>query len=690
MPTSDSVDGPGELPGGPDGITEFRRQEALLKTGALQDAILNSAYFSSIATDEKGVIQIFNAGAERMLGFAALDVVNQVTPADISDPQELIARAASLSLELDTPITPGFEALVFKASRGIEDIYELTYIRKDGIRVPAIVSVTALRDAHKNIIGYLLIGTDNTARKQVEAVQALLDQRLRDSNGRLQAILDTVGDGVLTIDEHGNIETLNPAGERIFGYAAAELVGHNIKRLLPEACHAEHDDYLEHCRVTEASVIGVRREVLGRRKGGSTFPLELALNEMRLGGERRYTGIARDLSERKQAVEQLNLFFTLSLDILAIWTLDGYFTRVSPAFSKTVGWSAEEILARPILEFVHPDDRAATLREIEKMASTGENVLQFENRYLHKDGSVRVLSWRSVVYEGGVVFSSARDVTGVREAEQAVVATKDAFLATMSHEIRTPLNGLLGMLELLSLWQLDGEQGETLEIARDSGRSLVRIIDDILDFGKIAAGKLEIRTSPVSIQQLLRRTVNTFHAVASAKDLTLKQTVDPRISPSLLADPMRVSQILNNLVSNALKFTTEGHVDVRAELVGRQDGAETVRLSVKDTGIGMEPEVQQRLFQPFEQAGAFTAGLYGGTGLGLSISRRLAEMMGSTIEVKSALGEGATMSVTLTLPISETAPPELESKAIKSRLPHDRGLRTWCRPAGAGGGRPLD
>ena len=605
-----------------------------------------------------------------MLGFAAVDVVNKVTPADISDPQELIARAASLSLELDTPITPGFEALVFKASRGIEDIYELTYIRKNGSRVPAIVPVTALRGAQKDIIGYLLIGTDNTARKQVEAVQALLDQQLRDSTARLQAILDTMADGVLTIDEDGNIETLNPAGESIFGYTGAEITGCNIRMLLSEASHDQHDDYLEHCRGNgEGGAIGIRRELVGRRKDGSTFPLELALNEMRLGGEHRYSSIARDLSERRKAEEQLNLLFALSLDILGIWTLDGHFTRVSPAFSKTVGWSTEEILARPIIEFVHPDDRAATIREIERMASTGDHVLQFENRYMHKDGSVRVLSWRSVLYEGGVVFSSARDVTGVREAEQAVVATKDAFLATMSHEIRTPLNGLLGMLELLSLWQLDGEQGETLEIARDSGRSLVRIIDDILDFGKIAAGKLEIRASPVSIQQLLRRTINTFHAVASAKDLTLKQTVDPRISPSLLADPMRVSQILNNLVSNALKFTAAGHVEVRAELLERREGVEIVRLSVKDTGIGMEPEVQQRLFQPFEQAGASTAGMYGGTGLGLSISRRLAEMMGSTIEVKSALGEGATMSVTLTLPISETAPPELESRATEAVSP---------------------
>src|SRR5450759_4568616 len=147
-------------------------EEALLEAGALQSAIFNSAHFSSIATDAKGIIQIFNVGAERMLGYLAADVMNKITPADISDPQEVIARATALSVELGTPIRPGFEALVFKASRGIEDIYELTYIRKDGSRFPAVVSVTALRDAQDAIIGYLLIGTDNTARKQAE--EALL------------------------------------------------------------------------------------------------------------------------------------------------------------------------------------------------------------------------------------------------------------------------------------------------------------------------------------------------------------------------------------------------------------------------------------------------------------------------------------------------------------------------------------
>jgi PAS domain-containing protein len=158
---------------------EVRSRELLLKVGALQDAIFSSANFSIIATDERGVIQLFNVGAERMLGYAVADVVNKITPADISDPQEVIVRAKTLSLELATTITPGFEALVFKASRGIEDIYELTYIRKDGSRFPAVVSVTALRDDQGGIVGYLLIGTDNTAGKLVKLERQRIERALQ-------------------------------------------------------------------------------------------------------------------------------------------------------------------------------------------------------------------------------------------------------------------------------------------------------------------------------------------------------------------------------------------------------------------------------------------------------------------------------------------------------------------------------
>src|SRR5471032_1223139 len=229
----------GHAAGTAEGITEVRRQEALLKTGALQNAILNSANFSSIATDAKGVIQIFNVGAERMLGYAAADVMNKITPADISDPHELISRAKALSVEFASPITPGFEALVFKAARGIEDIYELTYIRKDGSRFGAVVSVTALRDAQGAIIGYLLIGTDNTARQQVEAEKKKLDQRLRDQQFYTRSLIESNIDAIITTDPSGIITDVNKQMEALTGRTRDELIGAPFKGFFTDPERAE-------------------------------------------------------------------------------------------------------------------------------------------------------------------------------------------------------------------------------------------------------------------------------------------------------------------------------------------------------------------------------------------------------------------------------------------------------------------
>ncbi|NOU29414.1 MAG: response regulator [Polyangiaceae bacterium] len=218
---------------------EPRPFEAHLKAADLQRAILNSANFSSIATDAKGVIQIFNVGAERMLGYAAGEVINVITPADISDPQELIARARRLSLELGTDIAPGFEALVFKASRGIEDIYELTYIRKDGSRFSAVVSVTALRDDAGTIIGYLLIGTDNTARKQIEEERTKLDQRLRDQHFYTRSLVESNIDALMTIDPRGIITDVNKQTEALTGCTRDELIGAPFKNYFTDADRAE-------------------------------------------------------------------------------------------------------------------------------------------------------------------------------------------------------------------------------------------------------------------------------------------------------------------------------------------------------------------------------------------------------------------------------------------------------------------
>src|SRR5437016_495626 len=214
-------------------------EEELLKAGALQSAIFNSANFSSIATDEKGVIQIFNVGAERMLGYTDAEVMNKITPADISDPQEVITRAKALSAELGTTITPGFEALVFKASRGIEDIYELTYIRKDGSRFGAVVSVTALRDAQDVIIGYLLIGTDNTARQRVEAEQKKLDQRVRDQQFYTRSLIESNIDALITTDPRGIITDVNKQMEALTGCTRDELIGAPFKDYFTDPERAE-------------------------------------------------------------------------------------------------------------------------------------------------------------------------------------------------------------------------------------------------------------------------------------------------------------------------------------------------------------------------------------------------------------------------------------------------------------------
>ena len=283
-------------------VTEVRRKEALIKTGALQDAIFNSANFSSIATDEKGVIQLFNVGAERMLGYAAAEVLNKITPAEISDPQELIARAVALSAELGTTITPGFEALVFKASREIEDIYELTYIRKDGSRFPAVVSVTALRDDRSSIIGYLLIGTDNTARKQVEEEQKKLDQRLRDQQFYTRSLIESNIDALMTTDPRGIITDVNKQMEALTGSTRDELIGAPFKNYFtdPERAEAAIKLVLSEKKVSDFELTACARD--GKKTEVSYNATTFYDRDRTLQG---VFAAARDVTERKRNEQAL-------------------------------------------------------------------------------------------------------------------------------------------------------------------------------------------------------------------------------------------------------------------------------------------------------------------------------------------------------------------------------------------------
>ncbi|HQS58449.1 MAG TPA: response regulator [Gallionellaceae bacterium] len=277
--------------------SESWRQASALKADALQHAIFNSVNFSSIATDAQGVIQIFNVGAEHMLGYTAADVLNRMTPADISDPQEVIARAKALSAELGTAIMPGFEALVFKAARGIEDIYELTYIRKDGSRFPAVVSVTALRDDHNCIIGYLLIGTDNTARIEVEAEQKKLDQRLRDQQFYTRSLIESSIDAIMATDPSGIITDVNKQMENLTGCTRDELIGAPFKNYFtdPERAEAAILLALSMKKVTDFELTARARD--GRETVVSYNATTFYDRDRNLQG---VFAAARDITERKR------------------------------------------------------------------------------------------------------------------------------------------------------------------------------------------------------------------------------------------------------------------------------------------------------------------------------------------------------------------------------------------------------
>ena len=398
-----------------------RRQteKSLLKAGALQRAIFNSANFSSIATDATGVIQIFNVGAERMLGYTAAEVVDKITPAEISDPQEVIDRAEALSLELDTTITPGFEALVFKASRGIEDIYELTYIRKDGSRFPAIVSVTALRDAAGAIIGYLLIGTDNTARKQAE--EALLKA------GALQnAIFNSANFSSIATDAKGVIQIFNVGAERMLGYTAAEVVDKITPAEIsdPQEVIARAEALSLELDTTitpgfEALVFKALRgiediyELTYIRKDGSRFPAIVSVTALRdaAGASIGYLLIGTDNTARKHIEEQLRWTeesFRLMVESVtdyAIVMLDpeGLVVSWNAGAERIKGYSAEEIVGQHFSRFYLQEDiqSGKPQRDLDVVADQGQ--FEDEGWRVRKDGSA---------FWANVVFTAIRDQRG--------------------------------------------------------------------------------------------------------------------------------------------------------------------------------------------------------------------------------------------------------------------------------------
>ena len=397
--------------------------------------------------------------------------------------------------------------------------------------------------------------------------------------------------------------------------------------------------------------------------------------------------------DRRRAQEELDRFFTLSLDMLCVAGFDGYFKRVNPAWERVLGYSEAELLSRPYIEFTHPEDRDATQVQSAKLTN-GYEIAYFENRYLHKDGTIRWLLWTSTPFpQQQIVYAAARDITERKAAEETMASyardlersqraledqtarlaqlvrelevskaraeeateTKSAFLANMSHEIRTPLNAILGMTVLTLQTRLSSEQREYLDSVKSSAESLLAIVNDVLDFSRIEARRLEFEHAEFDLRDAVGDAAKLLALRAGEKGLELACHVAADAPDKVLGDAGRLRQVLLNVLGNAVKFTDAGEVVLHVDVESVSPARVTLRFAVTDTGIGIPADKQREIFQAFTQADSSTTRRFGGTGLGLAIALRLVELMGGQMRVESEVGRGSTFWFNATFDRPQTA-----------------------------------
>ena len=391
-------------------------------------------------------------------------------------------------------------------------------------------------------------------------------------------------------------------------------------------------------------------------------------------------GVFQDISAQAAAQDallrseqQYRLLADNATDVVLRTGDDGFVIYASPSCVDLSGYAPEELVGRHCGEFIHPED-LAIVHDAHVALITGQEVTRIvEYRLRHSGGEWRWLEshmkpWRTPECEGGGVISAIRDIGARKKLEGELVEARDraenavrakaGFLANMSHEIRTPMNGVLGFTELVLSGDLPPDQRKHVELIAESGRSMMRLLNDILDVSKIDSGKMQVTEEPVDLRHIVRRCADLMRAVVDTKNIVLSTRVEPAVPARIVGDPLRLRQILLNLIGNAVKFTERGAVTV--EISVENDG---LRIDVSDTGIGIPPERLGMIFEQFTQADDTTARLYGGTGLGLTISGELASLMGGTITVRSVVQQGTTFTVRLPLRIidGQATPFEVEA-----------------------------
>lgn len=607
------------------GVTDLTESKQAQRSAARLAAIVTLSHDAIQAVTLDGIITDWNEGATRLLGYT---------------PEEAVGRSVAILIPPDQQGRLG--DFLEKIRRGEGVFLETTSLRKDGVIIEISLSLSPIRDASGEIVGYSSVAHDLTKRRLAE--KGMRRYNLLASRSRDIILFIRLADRRILEANAAAVAAYGYSREELLALTVADLHGAGGRKLTPEQLSDAHDH-------------GVLFENIHRRKDGSEFPAETSTLGTMVDGEPTLISVIRDISERKRDEEarrwssaQYEIILRTALDGFSVLDRQGRLLDLNETYCSQVGYSRDELLKMSVRDLQGVEGESDTAQHFQRIIEAGCN--RFETKLRCKDGSlIDVEVSNTYSPREDRFYSFHRDITPQKEmlarVEQARVAAdaanraKSAFLANMSHEIRTPMNGILGMTELALRTELTAEQREYLTLAKSSADSLLALIDDILDFSKVEAGRLDFEAIEFNLRSSIETAVKTLAIRVQQKGLELNCRVGRDVPETLVGDPGRLRQIIFNLVGNAIKFTQHGEITIDIQQEAREPESTVLHFAVTDTGIGIPEDKQKAVFSAFTQADESISRRYGGSGLGLTISQRLVAMFGGRIWLESTVGKGS-------------------------------------------------